>query len=145
LTWIDLAQRRDAIAEIEIMPSEIRIYRLGEFVRIDEAGVVDVESSKMLIRRIAAASTANSIENILVDMRDTTLSKTVDFRDLINVAVEFVRCLPSFVRVANLIPDEERRSLMAKQAADLIEMHGGKYRFFTGFEDAIDWLAGVEH
>jgi hypothetical protein len=127
------------------MPSQIRIYRLREFIRVDETGVVDVESSKLLIRRIAAASAVNSIENVLVGMSDTRLLEKVDFEDLLKVASEFVRYLPRSAKIANVIPDEKRRMLIAKQAADAIELHGGRYRVFTRFEDAIDSLAGMEN
>jgi hypothetical protein len=127
------------------MSLQVRIYRLDEFIRVNKTGIVDVESSKLLIRELDMLCRVESIKNVLVDMRKTTISESLDFKDMIEVATEFANRMESCVRVANVIPDEERRIAIAAQIRDLIGVYGDKYQIFTTFEEAIDWFAKIEY
>ena len=127
------------------MSAQIAIYRLNEFLRLNESGLIDVEASKLLIHKLALSASINSISNILVDLRETTICEGLNFEDVLDVAVEFASYLPApKMKIASIIPDEEYRISIAKQIRDAIRLHGSIYEIFTTFEDAIDWLAGIE-
>ncbi len=125
------------------MASQVRIYRLKEFIRLNKSGVIDVEGSKALIRQLAAASGVHAVDNILVDLRDTTI-KDSNMGDVFEVVAEIARYEPAFRgKIANVIPGDQSRIAVAKQIRDLAGMPG-RYEIFTNFEDAIDWLSEIK-
>ena len=127
------------------MPCQIQIYRLEEFARFSESGTLDVERSKELIRKIVAASSARSIDRILVDLRKTTVEADRTFADILDIAAEFTRWLPVFHgKVANVIPADPNRVAMAQQLKNVAGVDSSVYEIFTTFEDAIDWLSEIE-
>ena len=56
------------------MPSEIKIYKVRDFIRKTEAGAIDFDRSVKIIRELAVAASFQAGCNILVDMRETTVT-----------------------------------------------------------------------
>ena len=79
--------------------------------------------------------------NILIDLRDTTL--TVDnMNDVMMIAMEFTTFMPSFKnKIANVVPKDVESILMAKKIEACMKIKKFQYRFFTDFDDAIEWLS----
>jgi hypothetical protein len=105
------------------MPSQIRLYRLKDFIRASETGVLDVKRSEELIRQLAAASGFHAVENMLVDLRNTTIEgeRTAD---LLDIAAEFTRYEAGFRgKIANVIPGDAHRISVTKQIRDVIGFH----------------------
>jgi hypothetical protein len=127
------------------VPSRVRIYDLKEFMRFDETGVLDVERSKTLIRQLAAAATFHGTDNILLDLRATTLSAGT-MSDILEVAGEFARYESAFKgKIAHVIPDDEERMAIARCLKSLLTMDPRRYGIFRSFEEAIDWLSDVRN
>ena len=47
-------------------------------------------------------------------------------------------------RIANVVPQDKDRIEIAKRAEAAIQLTGTRYKFFTDFEQAIEWLADVQ-
>ncbi len=128
------------------MPSLVRIYRLKEFIRINETGIIDVERSKELIRQLALVAAFRADDSILIDMRDTTIVNA-SMSGMLEIAAEFALYQSAFRgKIANVIPDDEDRISLARRFKDLLhlDIDPSRYEIFTSFEDAIDWLSKIE-
>jgi hypothetical protein len=123
------------------MPCQLRVYALRDFLRLNEVGDMDVERSKAMVRKLAAAQSIHKTDNILVDLRETTVTK-YSMNDVLEVASEFIRYQSSFKgKIANIVPvDEDRLNAAGRFKASLV-IHGFDYDFFTRFEDAIEWFS----
>lgn len=123
------------------MPCQLKVYALRDFLRLNEMGDMDVERSKATVRKLVAAKSIHQTDNILLDLRETTI---VDYsmNDVLEIASEFIRYRSSFKgKVANIVPaDEDRLEAAGRFKASLV-IHGLDYEFFTRFEDAIEWLS----
>ena len=86
----------------------------------------------------------NPGHNILIDFRKTTLAfKGLD--KLMKIAMEFVKILPSSrIKIANVIPRNSNRVSIAERFESCMKIKNIRYRFFTSFEDAIEWLSDIE-
>jgi len=123
------------------MPCEIKIYSLKDFVRLNETGNLDLKRSKAMVRRLSTASTIHRTDNILIDLRQTTLVNC-SISDLLEIASEFVHYLSSFEgKIANIVPADKDRLEVAQQFKASLVLQGFDYNFFTSFEDAIEWLS----
>ena len=123
------------------MPCEIKIYSLKDFLRLNEVGSLDRERSKAMIRKLSTASVIHETDNILIDLRETTLVDC-SMADLLEIASEFVRYLHPFTgKIANMIPADRDRLDVARRFKSSLVLHGFDYDFFTSFEDAIEWLS----
>ncbi len=128
------------------MPSQIKIYHVNEFIRLNETGIIDVERSKEIIRELAVTASVHEVDNILIDLRGTTIEGG-DLSDLLDIAAEFARYKPAFRgKVATVIPADENRVFRAERLRDLIgfDSSTSTYGIFTSFEDAIDWFSETE-
>jgi hypothetical protein len=126
-----------------VMALGIKIYKMKNFIRKAESGEVDFDRSIEIVREVAAAAAFHTDHNILMDMRRTTVSLG-SMEEMIKIAVEFVNCMPSFKnKMANVIPDETRRVATAKEFEACMKLKNFQYRFFTDFEEAIEWLSDV--
>jgi len=56
------------------MLSEIKIYNVKDFVRTTQTGNIDLKRSKQLVRELANVAGSHSDHNILIDLRETTVS-----------------------------------------------------------------------
>lgn len=123
------------------MDAEIKFYNIKDFVRKNVSGDFDLDKSLELARKIAGVALLNANHNILVDMRDTTMSN-MSIVDLMKVSLEIAGYIPDFKnKIASLIPDDEERVHQARQFQSCMILKGFSYEMFTAFEDAIEWLS----
>jgi hypothetical protein len=65
-------------------------------------------------------------------------------KNVLEVALEIARYKSVFKgKLANLLPDDEKRLLTAKQLKVLMDLEGFQYEYFTSFEDAVEWLSDI--
>jgi hypothetical protein len=123
------------------MPSEIRVYNLKDFLRLNEVGELDRERSEAMIRKLAAASLIHATDNILIDLRETTVTN-YSMSEILEIASEFIHYLSSFKgKIANIVPADKDRLDIAERFKASLAFHGLDYDFFTSFEDAIEWFS----
>ena len=126
------------------MPSGIKIYKIKDFIRKTEPGDIDFDRSIQIVRELAAAAAFHTDHNILIDLRETTL--TVDnMADVMKVAMEFGQLMSSFKnKIANVVPSDAERVSVAEKFEACMKIKKFQYRFFTDFEDAIEWLSDIK-
>ena len=56
------------------MVSGIKAYKVNDFVRKTETGNIDLKGSKQLDRELATVAGSHTDHNILIDLRETTVS-----------------------------------------------------------------------
>ena len=66
----------------------IVFYKVKDFIRQTETGNIDFERSKQIIRELAKASGSHANNNVLIDLRETTVSAS-SIEDIMKVALEF--------------------------------------------------------
>ena len=126
------------------MASDIKIYKVKDFVRLNESGEIDFDRSMQIIRDLAVAASFYEGHNILVDLRETTIHGQGNMGDILRLALEMARYGDVFKgKIANVVPAEEKRLSIAKQFEASMNLQGFTYKVFTNFEDAIDWLSDV--
>ena len=63
---------------------------------------------------------------------------------ILQLALEMARYGSAFKgKIANVVPDDEKRLSIARQFEASLNLQGFCYKVFTNFEDAIDWLSEV--
>ena len=127
------------------MSSGIKVYKIKDFIRKSESGEIDFDKSIQLIRELSTAAAFHINHNILIDLRKTTASVS-GMDDVMKLAMELVQCMPpSFKnKIANVIPKDEDRASLAKKFELCMQVKEVSYKFFTDFEQAIEWLAEVK-
>lgn len=119
----------------------VKIYKIKDFVRFTEAGQVNVDGSKRLIEKVAIAASFHADHNILIDLRATTIAIT-SMVDVLELAMYMARYRSLFAnKIANLIPDDRERLVVAERFRACLQIEGFDYDFFTDFESAIEWLS----
>jgi hypothetical protein len=122
----------------------LKIYKIRDFIRLTEAGEIDIDRSKHIVRQLAVAAAFHVNHNILLDMRDTNIQDP-SMGSLVEVALEFGRYKSSFKgKLANVVPNEETRIRTAKLLKTLMNSQDFRYEIFTSFEDAVEWLSDVK-
>ena len=87
------------------MLSGIKVYKVKDFIRKTETGNIDLERSKKIVRELAKAAGSHANHNILVDLRETTVSTAASIEDIMKVALEFGSYVSSFKnKIANIVP-----------------------------------------
>ncbi len=123
------------------MSPAIKIYQLKDFIRKNETGDLDYDRIVEIVHEIATAASFYSDHNILLDLRETTLSVDSMY-EVMKVAMEFSQFKTAFKnKIANVIPNDIDRISMAKKAEAAFQIKSLQYKFFTDFEDAIEWLS----
>jgi hypothetical protein len=123
------------------MLSGIKIYTVKDFIRKTETGNIDFERSKQIVRELAIAAESHADHNILIDLRETTVS-VASIEDIMKIALEFGSHVSSFKnKIANLIPDDKKRMLIANRFKACMNIQGFEYDIFTDYESAIEWLS----
>jgi hypothetical protein len=126
------------------MSSQIKIYNIKDFIRKNEIGEIDFDKSIQIVREVSYATAFHPDHNILIDGRETTLSDS-GMGVLIRVAMEFVKLMPSFKnKIANVVPNDANRVSIAEKFEVFMNINKFQYKFFTSFEDAIEWLSDVK-
>jgi hypothetical protein len=122
------------------MPSSVKIYRVGDFIRKTESGKLDLDRSISIVRELAAKASYHKEHNIMLDLRETDLN--VNLGDLIHVSLEFASYKEVFNnKIAVLIPNTEKRRQIAKRFKACMDIQGFEFRQFIDFESAIEWLS----
>ena len=123
------------------MNTEIKFYNIKDFVRKNVSGEFDLDKSIELARKIAGVALLNANHNVLLDMRDTTIS-SMSIIDAMKVSLEIAGYIPDFKnKIANVIPDDDERLRTARQFQSCMILKGFTYEVFTDFEEAIEWLS----
>ena len=123
------------------MKTEINIYNIKDFVRKNVSGELDLDKSMDLARQFASIASLRPDHNILIDMRDTTVS-SVSITDVMIITLEIANHIPDFKnKIANVIPNNEERLRIARQFHSCLILKGFSYEVFTNFENAIEWLS----
>ncbi len=126
------------------MTSEVKIYKIKDFIRKTPTGEIDLEQSIQIIHELAVAASFHADHNILIDMRKTTVAEQNTFSAVLRLALEMAKYKSVFRgKIATVVPSDEKRLSIAKQFKASLDMHGFTYEVFTSFEDAIDWLSDI--
>ena len=123
------------------MLSGLKIYKVKDFIRKTETGNIDLERSKKIVRELAVAAGSHTDHNILIDLRETTVSAAT-IEDIMKIALEFGTYVSSFKnKIANIIPDDQDRMIIANRLKACMDIQGFEYEIFTDYESAIEWLS----
>ena len=123
------------------MLSGIKVYKVKDFIRKTQTGNIDLKRSKEVVRELANAAGSYTDHNILIDMRETTVSVS-NIVDILEVAREFGSSVSSFKnKIANIVPDDHERMVIAHRFKACMDMQGFEYEIFTDYENAIEWLS----
>ena len=126
------------------MSSDVRIYKIRDFIRKNEKGDIDFERSQQIIHELAVAASFHAGHNILVDMRETSVVGDAHIGDILQLSLEMARYGSVFKgKIANVIPGDPKRLSIARQFKNSLNLLGLRYEVFTSFEDAIDWLSDI--
>jgi hypothetical protein len=126
------------------MSTGIKVYKIKDFVRFNESGEIDFDRSMQMIRDFALTTSFYTGHNILADLRETTLVGETNIGMILQLALEMARYGSSFKgKIANVVPNEERRLSIAKTFETSMQFQGFNLKIFTSFEDAIDWLSEI--
>jgi len=128
------------------MPSRVKVYQIKDFIRLSESGEIDLDKSMHIIREITSVAAFNTNHNILIDLRETKVSFD-SMEEAMKITLEFIQCMPPDFKnkIANVIPDDANRASLAKKFELCMNIQKINYKFFTKFEDAIEWLADATH
>lgn len=126
------------------MLSGIKVYRVSDFIRKTETGNIDLKRSEQIVRELADAVASHTDHNILIDLRDTTVSDA-NILDILKISLKFKSYIPSFKnKIANIVPDDHERMIIAHRFKACMDIQGFEYEIFTDFESAIEWLSETE-
>jgi hypothetical protein len=126
------------------MPSHIEIYKVKDFVRLNESGEIDFDRSMKIVRKLGAASSVYADHNVLLDLRETTIVGVNNMGTIMQLALEMANYWSAFKgRIANVLPNDEARLSIARQFRASLQLQGFSYEIFTNFEEAISWLSEV--
>jgi len=126
------------------MLSGIKAYKVKDFIRKTETGNIDLKRSKQIVRELAGAAGSHTDHNILIDLRETTVSVS-NIVDILEVAREFGSSVSSFKnKIANIVPDDHERMVIAHRFKACMDLQGFEWEIFTDYESAIEWLSEKE-
>lgn len=126
------------------MLSGIKVYKVKDFIRQTQMGNIDLKRSKKIVRELANVAGSHTDHNILIDLRETTVSVS-NIVDILEVAREFGSSVSSFQnKIANIVPDDHKRMVIAHRFKACMDMQGFEYEIFTDYENAIEWLSETE-
>jgi hypothetical protein len=124
--------------------SGIKIYNVNDFIRKTETGNIDLKRSKKIVRELAVAAGSHTDHNILIDLRETSVS-AASIEDIMKIALEFGTYISSFKnKIANIIPDDQKRMIIANRLKACMDIQGFEYEIFTDYENAIEWLSETD-
>ena len=127
------------------MLSGIKVYKVKDFIRKTETGNIDLKRSKQIVRDLATAAEFRPDHNILIDLRETTVSPSGTIEDIMKVSLEFGSYVSSFKnKIANIIPDDPKRMKIASRFKACMDIQGFQYEVFIDYESAIEWLSQTE-
>jgi len=111
---------------------------------MNESGDIDFDKSIQMVRELSATADLRTDHNILIDLRKTTAS-AAGMNEVMKIVMEFAQCMPSFKnKIANVVPNDANRVSLAKKFEACMNIKEFKYKFFTEFELAIEWISDVK-
>ena len=124
------------------MPSNLRVIRSQEFVRLDAHGRNDMEQSRLALNEVAAACNESGIDCALIDVRDME-EGVMSSTDLYELARTFhTTGFQPHHRLAIL------HRYSSGQRADFFALcathRGWNVRAFDSFEEAYEWLSAPD-
>jgi hypothetical protein len=127
------------------MPLELQIIRASEFIRVGTPGKLDFNSSREVLRQLAAACRRRGIHRALLDVRDLVLGPTPmlapgELASLVNTFREIG--FTHEQRLAVLYSADPHRG--ARLFAFIGALRGWTVEAFSDFEEALDWLSTEE-
>jgi len=126
------------------MVSGIKVYKVKDFVRTTQTGNIDLKRSKQLVRELVKVAGSHADHNILIDLRETTVSVS-NIVDVLEVAREFGSSISSYNnKIANIVPDDHERMVIAHRFKACMDMQGFEWEIFNDYESAIEWLSETE-
>lgn len=122
------------------MPSNVKIYRVGDIIRMTQSGELDLERSLKIVRDLATEANYHKDHNVILDLRETSVNASM--ADIIEISMEFASYHQVFKnKIAVIIPDNEERLIVAKRFKTCMDMQGFQFEQFTDFEQTIEWLS----
>lgn len=122
------------------MPSHVKIYRVGDIIRMTESGELDLDRSIGIVRELATEADYHKDHNVILDLRETSVNASMG--DIIQVSMAFASYHKVFRnKIAVIIPNTEERLQIAQRFKACMDMQGFQFEQFTDFETAIEWLS----
>ena len=120
--------------------NKITVCNVRELIRTTEAGILNQRRVLELVQELGEMAKTYPGNSILMDLRDTHLTAG-SMSDI----VEAVMKAQSFqelheVRIANVVPNEASRLMIANRVEGLMQHEGFTFKCFTDSESARDWL-----
>lgn len=120
------------------MPTNLKIIKANEFVRMTAEGIVDLEESKKALTDVASAAKPLTNFEILLDVRNARV--VLSTLDIWYLAAELAKLGTTFRhKTAVLAPLEDFDE--AEFFALCAQNQGFNVRGFSSFEEAVSWLA----
>jgi hypothetical protein len=123
------------------VPTDIRIISAFDFIRATAYGELDFEMSKKALIEVASATAHLINYRILLDARKAQIQ--IPVADLWHLARELSNLGEAFHQKTAVLCPAERFDDAAFFAL-CAQNRGFRIQAFTSFEDAIDWLTGME-
>lgn len=126
------------------MATPFKIYRVKNFIRKNETGKLSNDLVRNMIREVSAVASLYPDHDIIVDLRKTETPDDVSMADILKSAVElekFENALRN--RIATLIPNDKNWIAVSQKAQSAYQFKNIKLKFFTDFEEAINWFSDI--
>ena len=127
------------------MPLELQIIRASEFIRVGAAEKLDFNTSREILRQLAAACRRRGIGRALLDVRNlqpgpTPMLTPAELASLVNTFHEMG--FTHDQRLAVLYASDPHRG--ARLFAFIGALRGWTVQAFSDFEEALAWLSADE-
>lgn len=121
----------------------VQLYKIKDFLQKGETGKLDRSRSLEIAVDLAKAAMQHPDKNLLVDLRDTTVTARTT-SDVLALAIDLQDFAPFLKnKIAALVPDETHRLVLAKTLEACMQSKGANYQVFTEHEEAIKWFADI--
>ena len=123
------------------MPTNIRIIHAHEFFKATPDGQLNLDQAREILREISSAEGPSLDYDVILDVRRA--ESKLSTADLWNLAAELDNLRQAFSRKTAVLCPSERFDL-AEFFALCAQNRGVRVKAFSSFEDAINWLVGIE-
>ncbi len=116
-----------------------KLYHHRDFIKTKATGCLDLEASKLLIRKLALLSSNHPREHeIIVDLREAECTPTVEER--IELVRELTRHRSAFRNKIAVLCHDEKHLIRSRFTSLCARLEGIDVQGFLDFEEAIEWL-----
>ena len=124
------------------MPSNIKHYKLDDFIKETPTGDVDLEKTLKLVRDLVTAEREHPNHAAIIDLRKVVGYLT--FEQLVPVINEFAKYKELLKnKIALLVPIDVKRMARMIHVRSCLTAQGFEVEVFVEYEDAIEWLSEV--